>query len=113
MKLAGLWLLSLVVVAAGSSAVTLVVTRSGAAGAPPTALPWTMGAQSVETRQSESATHARGAFINLPASCDAFSPATATLFADEIIITRAANTPRQVEAQLLGSVRLRYTLQHD
>ena len=68
-----------------------------------------MGVKSVVKGPNDSS-HARGAFINLPVSCDGFSPSKAILVADEVVITRVPNTRRDVDAELRGNVHLRYTV---
>jgi len=74
-RIVGLWLLSLVMVGAVSSALTIVVVRRTTTPFPraSAALPWSMGVKSVVKGPNDSS-HARGAFINLPVSCDGFSP---------------------------------------
>jgi hypothetical protein len=111
---AALRLLSLVTVAAVSSALTIAVMRRTAPPVPraSAALPWSMGVKSVVKGPNDSS-HARGAFINLPVSCDGFSPSKAILVADEVIITRVPDTRRDVDAELRGNVHLRYTVLHD
>ena len=114
-RIVALWLLSLLMVAVASSASTIAVMRRTG---PPVrrasaaALPWSMGVKSVVKGPNDSS-HARGAFINLPVSCDSFSPSKAMLVADEVIITRVPNTRRDVDAELRGNVHLRYTVLHD
>jgi len=113
-RIVGLWLLSLVMVGAVSSALTIVVVRRRTTPFPraSAALPWSMGVKSVVKGPNDSS-HARGTFINLPVSCDGFSPSKAILVADEVVITRVPNTRRDVDAELRGNVHLRYTVLHD
>ena len=113
-RIVALWLLSLLMVAVASSASTIAVMRRTAAPVrrASAALPWSMGVKSVVKGPNDSS-HARGAFINLPVSCDSFSPSKAMLVADEVIITRVPNTRRDVDAELRGNVHLRYTVLHD
>jgi hypothetical protein len=108
-----LWLMSTVMVAVITAVLTLVVARrTSTVDVISDALPWTLGSQSAVTL-SDGKIHAQGAFINLPVSCDVFSPSRAALFADEAIITRGSNTYREVDIELRGSVHLRYTVRHN
>lgn len=113
-RIVALWLLSSVTIAAVSSAMTIVIMgrTTPPASRASVALPWSMGVKSVVKGPNDSS-HARGAFINLPVSCDSFSPSKAILVADEVIINRVPNTRRDVDAELRGNVHLRYTVLHD
>lgn len=113
-KMLALWLFSLGAVAAVTSALTIVVVRRTTPQTlrVPDALPWSMGAKSVVKGPNDS-TYARGAFINLPVSCDVFSPSQAIVIADEVIISRVPDTRRDFDAELRGNVHIRYTVLHD
>ena len=114
-RMLAFWLISLGAVAALSSTLTIAVVRRTA---PPEtlraldALPWSMGVKSV-VRGPNDSTHARGAFINLPVSCGAFSLSKAIIVADEVFINRVPNTRRDIDAELRGNVHIRYTTLHD
>jgi hypothetical protein len=112
-RVAALWLLSLVTVAALSSALTIAFVRRTTPPVRASAgLPWSMGVKNVLKGPNDSS-HAYGAFINLPVSCDFSTLSKAVLLADEVIITRVPNTRRDVDAELRGNVHLRYTVLHD
>lgn len=75
-----------------------------------------MGAKTVQQIEGgahlQGTTIARGAFINLPVAGDVFSPARASLIADEVTVRRIPNS-RNVDAELRGNVHLLYTVKHD